>query len=41
MYAADITRTLPANGRFTQRQRELYAVVVEAQEAAVKAFPGG
>lgn len=38
-YAADVTRTYPASGRFTQRQREIYDLVLEAQrrcEAAVE-----
>ncbi|WDZ96885.1 Xaa-Pro aminopeptidase [Herbaspirillum sp. WKF16] len=34
-YAADITRTFPANGRFTGPQRELYDIVLAAQAAAV------
>ncbi|KFL21698.1 Xaa-Pro aminopeptidase [Ralstonia pickettii] len=34
-YASDITRTFPVNGRFTGPQRELYALVVAAQEAAL------
>jgi methionine aminopeptidase len=33
-YAADITRTFPVGGRFTRRQRQLYEVVLAAQEAA-------
>ena len=33
-YAADITRTLPVNGRFTPEQRKIYDVVLKAQEAA-------
>jgi Xaa-Pro aminopeptidase len=33
-YAADITRTLPVNGRFTPEQRKVYEVVLRAQEAA-------
>ncbi len=41
MYAADITRTVPANGRFTPRQREIYNIVLGAQEAAIKAFVAG
>jgi Xaa-Pro aminopeptidase len=41
MYAADITRTLPANGRFTPRQRQYYEVVLGAQEFAEKAFRVG
>ena len=33
-YASDITRTFPVNGRFTERQREVYDIVMEAQTAA-------
>ena len=40
-YAADITRTLPANGKFTPRQREIYEIVLGAQEAALKALKPG
>jgi len=41
MYATDITRTLPATGKFTPRQREIYNIVLGAQEAAIKAFRAG
>jgi Xaa-Pro aminopeptidase len=41
MYAADITRTLPVNGHFTARQREIYNIVLGAQEAAMAAFQSG
>lgn len=41
MYASDITRTLPANGHFTPRQREIYNVVLGAQRAAIAAFVSG
>ncbi len=41
MYASDITRTLPANGKFTARQREIYEVVLGAQQAAIAAFRSG
>jgi len=34
-YASDITRTFPANGRFTGPQRELYELVLASQEAAI------
>ncbi len=40
-YATDITRTVPASGRFTPRQREIYDIVLGAQEAAIKAFKAG
>ncbi|PSH05445.1 MAG: peptidase M24 [Acidobacteria bacterium] len=41
MYASDITRTLPANGHFTPRQREIYNVVLGAQQAAMQAVVAG
>ncbi|HEV2401127.1 MAG TPA: aminopeptidase P N-terminal domain-containing protein [Candidatus Sulfotelmatobacter sp.] len=41
MYAADITRTLPVNGHFTPRQKEIYEIVLGAQEAAAAAFQPG
>lgn len=40
-YASDITRTLPANGHFTPRQREIYDIVLGAQQAAINAFKSG
>ncbi|MBZ5646137.1 MAG: Xaa-Pro peptidase family protein [Acidobacteriia bacterium] len=40
-YAADITRTLPATGKFTARQREIYDIVLGAQKAAATAFVAG
>jgi Xaa-Pro aminopeptidase len=33
-YAADITRTFPVNGKYTVPQKEIYEVVLKAQEAA-------
>ena len=41
MYAADITRTVPVNGHFTPRQREIYNIVLGAQQAAINAFVPG
>ena len=41
MYATDITRTVPANGKFTSRQREIYDIVLGAQQAAIDAFKSG
>jgi Xaa-Pro aminopeptidase len=40
-YTADITRTLPANGKFTARQREIYDIVYGAQQAALDALKPG
>ncbi|MCB2002187.1 MAG: Xaa-Pro dipeptidase, partial [Rhodoferax sp.] len=40
-YASDITRTFPANGRFTGPQRELYDLVLASQQAAVDATRAG
>ena len=40
-YASDITRTFPANGRFSGPQRDVYAVVLAAQEAAIAATRAG
>ena len=40
-YAADVTRTLPADGRFSPEQRELYQIVRDAQEAAAKTVKPG
>jgi len=40
-YASDITRTLPVNGKFTPRQREIYDVVLGAQRAAIAAIKPG
>src|SRR5579883_289252 len=34
-YAMDLTRTIPVNGRFTPAQRQLYTIVLAAQEAAL------
>jgi Xaa-Pro aminopeptidase len=40
-YASDITRTLPVNGHFTARQREIYEIVLGAQDAALAAAKPG
>ncbi len=40
-YASDITRTFPANGRFSPAQRELYDIVLAAQQAAIDATRAG
>ncbi len=40
-YAADITRTFPVNGRFTQAQRAIYELVLEANCAAIEQVKPG
>ncbi|MEO6033293.1 MAG: aminopeptidase P N-terminal domain-containing protein [Burkholderiaceae bacterium] len=40
-YASDITRTFPADGRFSAAQRELYEIVLAAQQAAADATHPG
>ncbi|MEU2108241.1 aminopeptidase P family protein [Streptomyces sp. NPDC007883] len=41
LYTADVTRTLPINGRFTELQRRIYDAVYEAQEAGIAAVKPG
>ena len=41
MYASDITRTIPVNGKFSARQREIYEIVLGAQRAAIAAVKPG
>ena len=40
-YSADISRTFPINGKFTDRQKELYNTVLEAQRIVIKAAKPG
>jgi len=40
-YASDITRTIPVSGKFSQRQREIYAIVLDAQNKAIEAAKPG
>jgi len=40
-YASDITRTFPANGKFSGPQRALYELVLASQEAAIAATQPG
>ncbi len=40
-YCADITRTAPVNGKFSPRQREVYELVLGAQQAAIAACKPG
>ena len=41
LYTADVTRTLPVSGRWSPRQRELYDVVLAAQQAGIDAVRPG
>jgi Xaa-Pro aminopeptidase len=41
LYTADITRTLPVSGEFTPRQRELYQLVLDSQNAGIAALKPG
>lgn len=41
LYTADITRTYPASGKFTPRQREIYQLVLDAQTAAAAYYKPG
>ena len=34
-YSADVTRTMPVSGRFSDRERELYELVLKAADAAI------
>lgn len=40
-YAADVTRTVPVSGTFSERQREIYELVLAAETAAIKAVRPG
>lgn len=40
-YAADITRTFPVNGKYSQAQREVYDVVLDVQEQCIEATKTG
>ncbi|MEG1257156.1 aminopeptidase P family protein [Clostridium sp.] len=40
-YNADISRTFPVNGKFTERQKEIYNIVLEANEEVIKAVKPG
>jgi Xaa-Pro aminopeptidase len=41
LYTADVTRTLPVNGRFSDDQRMVYEAVLEAQQAGIDAARPG
>jgi Xaa-Pro aminopeptidase len=40
-YASDITRTIPISGKFSQRQKEIYSIVLDAQQHAIEAVKPG
>jgi Xaa-Pro aminopeptidase len=40
-YAADVTRTLPVNGKFSKRQREVYNAVLKIQKTAIQMLKPG
>jgi Xaa-Pro aminopeptidase len=40
-YTGDITRTYPIDGKFTREQRDIYEIVLAAQEAGIKAARAG
>lgn len=40
-YASDITRTIPISGKFSQRQKEIYTIVFDAQKQAIEAVAPG
>ncbi|MFB9313491.1 aminopeptidase P family protein [Nocardioides plantarum] len=41
LYTADVTRTLPVDGRYTSLQRDLYDLVLQAQDAGIAACRPG
>ena len=40
-YTADVTRTIPANGKFSPEERQIYQLIYDAQEAAFKTLKEG
>jgi len=40
-YAADLSRTIPVNGKFTKRQQEIYDAVLDVQQKAIKLYVPG
>jgi Xaa-Pro aminopeptidase len=40
-YSADITRTIPVNGKFTKEQKEIYSIVLRANEECIKIMKPG
>ena len=40
-YASDITRTIPAGGKFSPKQKDIYEIVLNAQESSIDAIKPG
>jgi Xaa-Pro aminopeptidase len=40
-YAADVTRTVPVNGKFSKRQKQVYDAVLKVQQAAIQLLTPG
>ncbi len=40
-YTADVTRTMPMDGKFSEEEKAIYNLVLEAQEAGIKACKAG
>jgi Xaa-Pro aminopeptidase len=40
-YASDVTRTIPVNGKFTKRQKDVYNAVLRVQQAAIEMLKPG
>lgn len=40
-YAADLSRTIPVNGTFTKRQKQLYQIVLDVQKKSIELFVPG
>jgi len=40
-YASDITRTIPVGGKFAERQKEIYEIVLNSQETAIQSIKPG
>ena len=40
-YASDITRTVPVGGKFAERQKEIYEIVLNSQETAIQSIKPG
>ena len=41
MYSADITRTFPINGKFTERQKQIYEIVLKCNKESIKFIKPG